>query len=359
MKKMFSLTLSIMMLISIVTTVTAKELVNVTENGRIYFSFDEKDTICFDEVTKKYLYPISYRDRTYVPLRFLCNFTGIGVEWIEETKTVALSSDGEKITDFVKPDSNAEVNKIDVEIDSEINFTWNGEKFDIIDPASNLPVHAIMHNDRTFIPARFIAEKAGFEVGWEEATQKITITSPKADEPEKKPEVTVPVIDEPCETLPYEVMAEFSIETMDWIENTLEVNPKEIFNENFFTYYEKMHNGEKVPDSFYKLIISLNVQYDYSEHFLPAAVENSNGYTNAFGKIIVLHSNPGEEQKDSMDKVMNHYSEIDKMAGYEDVFKITAMSEGSFAEPYFTQGRGGIMLFESTVINYCNENVMK
>ena len=362
MKRLICLFMCLILITASVAAVSAEETVTVTENGKIYFSFDGNDTICFDEVTGKYLYPISYRDRTYVPLRFLCNFTGIGVEWIEETKTVALSSEGEKITEYVKPDAKGEVNEISVNVDDEVNFTWNGEKFDIIDPVSSLPVYAIMYNDRTFIPARFIAEKAGFEVGWEEETQKITITSPKVTEPEKepetKPEVVVPVINEPSETTPYKVMVSFSTETMDWIENTLGIAPEEIFNENFFKYYEKMHKGEKVPDSFYKLIIALNVSYDYSEHFLRAAVENSNAYTNAFGKIIVLHSEMGKEQRDSMAKVMNHYSEISQMAGYEAVFKIDAMSTGSFADPYFVNGHRDVVLFESAVTNYCNEEIM-
>ncbi|MBO5454154.1 MAG: copper amine oxidase N-terminal domain-containing protein [Clostridia bacterium] len=353
MKKFISLLILLSVLVSVFSA--SAQNVTVTENSGIYFSFDGNDTICFDEVTNQYLYPISYRDRTYVPLRFLCDFTGIAVEWIEETKTVALSDGGKKASNYTKPEGNGKVTEIEVNIDQEVNFTWNGERFDIIDPANNLPVYAIMYNDRTFIPARFIAQKAGFEVGWEEESQKITITSPKMPQQE----TNVPAINEPCETQPYNVMVEFSVDTLEWIENTLGLDPDEIFNKNFFTYYEKMQNGEKVPDSFYKLIISLNISMDYSEHFLRAAVENSNGYTNAFGKIIVLHSNPGEEVSDSMANVTSHYSEIDKMAGYEDVFKVTAMSEGSFAEPYFTDGRGGIMLYESSVINYCNENIIK
>ena len=54
------------------------------------------------------------------------------------------------------------------------NAYANGAKT-MVDP-ENPEVQPIVKDDRTLVPVRFIAESFGAEVGWDEATQTVTIT---------------------------------------------------------------------------------------------------------------------------------------------------------------------------------------
>ena len=46
-------------------------------------------------------------------------------------------------------------------LNRDIKMTWNGAVFEPIDPANGQRVYPIVYSDRTYIPARFVAEKAG------------------------------------------------------------------------------------------------------------------------------------------------------------------------------------------------------
>ena len=49
-------------------------------------------------------------------------------------------------------------------LNKNIQMTWNDDEFAPVDPVSNERVYPIIYNDRIYIPARFIAEKAGIAV---------------------------------------------------------------------------------------------------------------------------------------------------------------------------------------------------
>ena len=73
--------------------------------------------------------------------------------------TVFAMTDGEEII-------NAILNK-------NIRMIWNDEEFEPVDPVNNERVYPIVYNDRTYIPARFIAEKAGIVVDWDDDTNTV------------------------------------------------------------------------------------------------------------------------------------------------------------------------------------------
>ena len=99
--------------------------------------------------------PYIKSDRTYVPVRYLAYMLGVtedNVKYDEATKTVS-------------------VKKGDKEVQLVIGSTTimvNGE-------AKTMDVAPEITNDRTFLPARYVAEGLGYVVGWNPATQSVVI----------------------------------------------------------------------------------------------------------------------------------------------------------------------------------------
>lgn len=97
--------------------------------------------------------PVVSNNRTLVPLRAIFESLGAKVEWDEATKIVTGSKDNTVIK-LTIGNSMAYKNSSPLQVD--------------------VPPTEI--NGRTMVPARFVAEALGATVGWNEATQTITIT---------------------------------------------------------------------------------------------------------------------------------------------------------------------------------------
>jgi len=98
--------------------------------------------------------PIIYENRTLVPFRGIFEALGMRVEWNEDART-AIGTRGNLV--------------IEIPIDSNIAYV-NGEPV-------KLEVPAMLHNDRTLIPIRFVAEASGAEVDWNEESRTVVIST--------------------------------------------------------------------------------------------------------------------------------------------------------------------------------------
>jgi hypothetical protein len=91
-------------------------------------------------------------DRTYVPMRYLGEILGAEVVWDADARTVTLTK-GDDVAVFTI---------------GSTTYTVNGE-------ANTADVAPEISNDRTMLPARFVAEAFGAVVGWDAATQTVLI----------------------------------------------------------------------------------------------------------------------------------------------------------------------------------------
>lgn len=99
-------------------------------------------------------------DRTFVPVRFIMENLGCSVQYLEEDRTAVISSisctymiqEGNN-TLFVLPDQYTETQNIIMDTAA------------FIDEAES----------RMYVPIRFLAEAIGYDVGWDEATQTVTL----------------------------------------------------------------------------------------------------------------------------------------------------------------------------------------
>ncbi|MDR2166815.1 MAG: hypothetical protein LBE35_03055, partial [Clostridiales bacterium] len=104
-------------------------------------------------------------DRTLVPVRAVFEALGFNVDWSHETRVATLTSPQDVLI---------------IEIGSP-TFTHNGQSHLVGDVAAQII------GGSTMLPIRALVEAIGHDVGWEQATQTVTITTqqqPAQQEPE-------------------------------------------------------------------------------------------------------------------------------------------------------------------------------
>ena len=103
--------------------------------------------------------PVIIKERTLIPARAVFESMGGSVNWNEDARVVEVSLG----TSSVK-----------LTIDSKIAFV-NGEQV-------TMEVPAMIINDRTVIPIRFVAESLACNVGWDQDTRTVKINAPAKDD---------------------------------------------------------------------------------------------------------------------------------------------------------------------------------
>jgi hypothetical protein len=96
--------------------------------------------------------PYIKNDRTYVPMRYMGETLGAEVVWDDAARTVTLTKD-----------------------DTTVVFTIGSTTYTVNGEAKTADVAPEIANDRTMLPARFVAEAFGATVGWDAATQTVLI----------------------------------------------------------------------------------------------------------------------------------------------------------------------------------------
>lgn len=108
--------------------------------------------------------PVVQNDRTLVPIRAIIEAMGGTVEWSQETQIATLNY-GEDTVRLVIDSNTAYLN----------------------DAPNTLDAAPVIINGRTMLPIRFIAESFGFDVAWDSAESKITISKGATENTEDEP----------------------------------------------------------------------------------------------------------------------------------------------------------------------------
>lgn len=193
MKKIISATIILSLLLSLVTfSVSANETVNVLINKQISFNVCDEEFIAYDDEIEAIVYPITYNDRTYIPARFIAEAIGLGVTWDGETQTVGFLDDGSSAVIYdVEHDDRTSFYDTAI-LNKNLKFTMDGEPFVPREDDGSI-CYPLTYNDRTYIPARFIAEQAGLAVDWDGASQTVIIDYPNDEVIFTPTEPTTPV----------------------------------------------------------------------------------------------------------------------------------------------------------------------
>ena len=150
MKKLVSLVLAAVMCIGMGTTAMAADI-NVTVDGKAVQWTDAK--------------PFIKDGRTLVPLRPIANAMGLEVNWYGSLNQ-AYFNDGQNTVVF--------------ELGQKEYRYYNTKG---VDTKYSMDTAAISEGGRTYAPAKYLAQAFGYNVGWDQATQTVKITSGNAATP--------------------------------------------------------------------------------------------------------------------------------------------------------------------------------
>ena len=140
------ITVSVIMLMAFTTTSFAQLPLRVVVNGN-RVNFPDAEPFIDDN------------GRTQVPVRFVSEALGAEVSWEGSTKTVTISQRDKEIKIVI----------------GKKDYTINGEK-------SLMDTEALLKEDRTFVPIRFVSEGLGARVDWDPAVRTVYIdTREKGD----------------------------------------------------------------------------------------------------------------------------------------------------------------------------------
>lgn len=106
-------------------------------------------------------------DRTFVPVRFIMEYLGCNVNYIDDDRTAVIQSisstyliqEGNSVL-FILPNQYTETEEKQMDTSAYIETT-------VLDG---------VEYGRMYVPIRFLAEAIGYTVGWDEATQTVTLT---------------------------------------------------------------------------------------------------------------------------------------------------------------------------------------
>ncbi|AUG57105.1 copper amine oxidase N-terminal domain-containing protein [Acetivibrio saccincola] len=146
------ITVSVIMLMAFTTTSFAQLPLRVVVNGN-RVNFPDAEPFIDDN------------GRTQVPVRFVSEALGAEVSWEGSTKTVTISQGDKEIKIVI----------------GKKDYTINGEK-------NLMDTEALLKEDRTFVPVRFVSEGLGAKVDWDPAVRTVYIdTREKGDIKDETP----------------------------------------------------------------------------------------------------------------------------------------------------------------------------
>lgn len=112
------------------------------------------------EVTEGLMPPIIIDNRTLVPVREVFETLGGKVEWYNDERAVEIELESKKVKLWID-NYTAEVDGVETTLD----------------------VPAKIISSKTMVPARFISEKCGLNVEWDDETKTVTITTQEKELP--------------------------------------------------------------------------------------------------------------------------------------------------------------------------------
>ena len=157
MKKLRLVALAFALVLALALPAMAEQ-VNVYENNQlvksVVFKIGVSEYVVDGQTpgVKMDVAPFIESDRTFVPVRFLGNALGVtdsNIAWDNNTKTATLQDN------------------------ATLSMTIGQARITSDGKTKPIDVAPLLKSDRTFLPARFVAEGLGYQVDWDEATQTV------------------------------------------------------------------------------------------------------------------------------------------------------------------------------------------
>ena len=130
----------------------------------------------FYNVSGQEVQPIMYNGTTYLPVRAIGELMDKNVDWNQSTLTITLSSPRQTPAVTGTPTLNAQVTTVTASLRDDFTIVVDGVERNFYD-ANQAPVYPLLHNGTTYLPVRAIGELMGKQVGWNQTTRTVTLSS--------------------------------------------------------------------------------------------------------------------------------------------------------------------------------------
>ena len=121
-------------------------------SSQVYFVIGQSSYSVNGVVYKTDAAPFIDNGRTFVPVRYLGDSIGAKTDWDGATDTATLTKG-----------------------DVVVKLTIDSKSILVNDKASTIDVAPVIKDGRTYIPARYVAEAFSYTVGWDPASQTVSI----------------------------------------------------------------------------------------------------------------------------------------------------------------------------------------
>lgn len=186
--------LFILLLALMVITVPGLKPSHAAQEDSVIFKIGSNKYQLGDQLKEMDAKPFIEDGRTYVPVRYMSEPFGITVDWNGMLRLVTLSRDDTKVYLVVG------LKKILVIQNGEDSAAVVAKK--IISEGSTLDVAPTIRDQRTYLPARWVAEAFDYQVEWDSKNQTVAIVPkgaqtpdiilPEEDTPFKRPDIKYP-----------------------------------------------------------------------------------------------------------------------------------------------------------------------
>ena len=135
----------------------------------------------FYHVTGQQAHPVLYNGSTYLPLRAIGEIMGRNVDWNSATKTATLAGERTTPPTVGAPDQNPSAAAVKATIQEGFTVVVDGETRVFLD-ANGKRVYPLLCNGSIYLPIRAIGEIMGKAVGWDSATNTVTLNGSDDDD---------------------------------------------------------------------------------------------------------------------------------------------------------------------------------
>lgn len=201
-------------------------------------------------------------DRTMVPVRFVAEGLGATVNWENETKTVTITHGGKKVS--------LGVDNTGVIVDGELKRLEPNE-------VPKLITFKDLKETRTMVPARFVSEVLGYDVGWDAKTYTVLINN--------KIDIELPIISEELE------------------ESNESVSPNLNPNIAVISSISAVRNGDTIE-------VKSDGSVEYRTMFIPSSSKFVIDFQDSQLNISGLYDTPGDFELEGINVTRLQYSQF-------------------------------------------------